>query len=97
MSTVFCPSYYYIIKRQDGKWFKGGSLLTSNVSRGLTGIEEFGITKRVLLLELKYINGGQPGFYIANVKDKQYYYCQDWSEVKKTFVSLGIGREEKQI
>ncbi len=95
MSTVIYPSYYYIIKRQDGKWLTGGSLLTSNVSRGLTGIEKFGITKQVLLLELKYINGGKPGFYIANVKDKQYYYCQDWSEVKRTFLSLGIGREEK--
>lgn len=62
MSTVIYPSYYYIIKRQDGKWLTGGSLLTSNVSRGLTGLEEFGITKQVLLLELKYINGGQPGF-----------------------------------
>lgn len=94
MSTVLYPSFFYILKKEGTKWLTGGSLLTSTQSRGLSGIEDFGITKRVLLLELKYINGGQPGYYVANVKDKKYYYCgEQWSDVKDTFFSLGIGRK----
>jgi hypothetical protein len=55
----------------------------------------FGITKNQIVIELFRTGGGKPGYYLANVRDKKYYYCgQDWESVKLTLKELGIGRDE---
>ena len=52
-------------------------------------------TKIKILVELFRINGGKPGYYLANVRDKKYYYCgQDWAGVKTKLRELGIGTNE---
>ena len=44
--------------------------------------------------ELRSINGGKQGYYIANILDKKYYYCgTEWKDVKTKFRELGIGRD----
>ncbi|MBN3945464.1 MAG: hypothetical protein HWQ38_02790 [Nostoc sp. NMS7] len=53
------------------------------------------MTKIKVLVELFRINGGRPGLYLADIRDKKYYYCgQDWEEVKAKLRELGIGRDE---
>jgi len=44
--------------------------------------------------ELRRINNGKQGYYIANILDKKYYYCgSEWEDVKTKLRELGIGRE----
>nr|WP_306296913.1 hypothetical protein [Nostoc sp. TCL26-01] len=41
------------------------------------------------------INGGNAGYYLANLRDKKYYYCGDnWEDVKTKLEELGIGKDE---
>ena len=41
------------------------------------------------------INGGQEGYYLANILDKQYYYCgKNPYDVKAKLNELGIIRPE---
>ncbi|NJL11048.1 MAG: hypothetical protein HC908_15200 [Calothrix sp. SM1_7_51] len=45
--------------------------------------------------ELKIINGGKEGFYLADIQEKKYYYCgREWASVKTKLQELGIGRPE---
>ncbi len=54
-----------------------------------------GITKNKIVTELFRISGGKPGYYLANFRDKKYYYCgDDWASVKLKLQELGIGRDE---
>ena len=48
----------------------------------------FGTSMKHVAVELFRINGGKPGYYIANILDKKYYYCGvEWKDVKaKLFV-----------
>ena len=45
--------------------------------------------------QLRLINNGKEGFYIADIKDKKYYYCgTEWEDVKNKLRELGIGRDD---
>ncbi|MDB9442061.1 hypothetical protein PN497_11915 [Sphaerospermopsis kisseleviana CS-549] len=47
------------------------------------------------MIELFRVNGGKNGYYIANIRDKQHYYCgSDWADVKVKLRQLGIGRND---
>lgn len=55
----------------------------------------FGTTKQEVALELFRINGGKPGYYLADLRSKEYYYCgTDPEDIKAQLRSLGIGRED---
>lgn len=45
------------------------------------------------MIALFRLNGGRAGFYLANLKDKQYYYCgRSLEGVQTQLFNLGIGR-----
>lgn len=51
----------------------------------------FGTTKASVVTELFRINGGKLGYYLANLVDKEYYYCgKNLEDVKAKFVELGV-------
>jgi hypothetical protein len=53
------------------------------------------LTKIKVLVELFRINGGKHGLYLADIRDKKYYYCGlDLEDVKAKLRSLGIGRDD---
>ncbi|AHJ28613.1 hypothetical protein NSP_22810 [Nodularia spumigena CCY9414] len=53
------------------------------------------MTKIKVLVELFRVNGGKAGLYLADIRDKKYYYCgQKWEDVKGLLRELGIGRDE---
>ncbi|MHC5762608.1 hypothetical protein [Nostoc sp.] len=67
----------------------------SSVGVGMEGTERYGVSGDTLLVELFRVNGGKAGYYIANLKDKLYYYCgSTLDDVRRQFLSLGIGRTE---
>lgn len=55
----------------------------------------FGTTKKKVVVELFRINGGKPGYYLADLRNEEYYYCgTEWNSVKTQLRSLGIGRPD---
>lgn len=93
--TIFHPIYYRILSRKGIVWMTHNSKLTSDVKISLSDLDRYGLTKEKLLIELFRIEGGKSGYYIANLRDKLYYYCgSDMESVRDTFYKLGIGRRE---
>jgi hypothetical protein len=97
-TTVVCPVYYQIIQRRNNGWaFKHGEPFINlfNVF-DLSPEDEFtafGTSMKKVAIALFRINGGRQGYYIADIKDKKYYYCGvEWEDVKAKLQELGIGR-----
>ncbi|GAB1540746.1 hypothetical protein NUACC21_34150 [Scytonema sp. NUACC21] len=96
-TAIIYPNYYRVVRHEAGKWYiKGAKFYSPNhVPIGLEGAEAYGITGDELLVSLFRVNGGKAGYYIANLRDKKYYYCGlSLEDVRATFQSLGIGRSE---
>ena len=98
-TSVIHPIHFQIVERKNADWyFKNGTPFYNPTSKPLptADVERlFGITKNKIVIELFRINGGKPGYYLANLKDKRYYYCgTDWSDVKKKLIDLGIDRAD---
>lgn len=92
-TTILHPDYYRVILCDSGRWFAVGSKLTSDRPVGFRG--EYGITRSQLITELFRINGGKHGYYLANLKSKEYYYCGSSLEnVRQQLLKLGIGRTD---
>ncbi len=99
MVKIHAPIHLQIYEREGTKWFFHGGEVFYN-ARGIptdldSTLKENGLTRMNVVAELFRISGGKPGFYLANVRDKRYYYCgQDWEDVKAKLRSLGIGRAD---
>lgn len=92
-TTAIHPIHYRVIKRVGTHWHVKGTKLNSSLPIGLKDVGDYGITVQEVFISLFRINGGSSGYYLANLKNKKYYYCGPKSEdVKTTLHSLGIGR-----
>lgn len=94
------PAYYRIVRRESNTWyFRKASLFSlsfsssSSLSIDFEHLEEsHGLTKSKVAIALFRINGGLPGYYLADLKHKVYQYCgADPQDVKSTFLRIGIG------
>ncbi|MBR8835400.1 MAG: hypothetical protein DSM106950_15590 [Stigonema ocellatum SAG 48.90 = DSM 106950] len=100
MSKIVSPVYYRIYDRVGTKWFavepSGIFYNPTDTSASLTHIvEQYGLKESKIIIELFRINGGRPGYYLANLRDKKYYYCgSNCEDVKKKLLELGIGRAD---
>jgi hypothetical protein len=93
--VILHPIYYRVLQKQGSQWLLHGSKLTSanNTSIGIQDLDQYNLSLERLINDLFRVNAGRDGFYIANLKDKQYYYCGLTADsVKTQFLSLGIGR-----
>ncbi len=55
----------------------------------------YGISKQEVAVNLRKINGGEAGYYLADLRNKKYYYCGTEPEgVRAKLRSLGIGRDD---
>lgn len=97
MTKIIHPGYYFIFRRKPYSWVCFYSKVFYNPKGKDTGFEEtltrYGLTKEHVFLELFKINAGKLGYYIANVRNRKYYYCgTEKIDIKVKFLSLGIGR-----
>lgn len=99
MLNIICPAHYVMIIREGADWLiKKASWFyrDRNTPADPTQINYeawFGISRVQIVIELFRINGGKPGYYLANLRDKKYYYCgQNWEDIRTTLLSLGIGQ-----
>lgn len=93
------PYHYKIYERDRGRWFDreiSAFYNDTGVPLDLANIEQtFGLTVEQVIIELFRINGGSSGYYLANLRDRKYYYCgKSWEDIKTTIQSLGIGRAD---
>lgn len=98
-ATIIYPSYFRIFECRTGRWFiKNPELFVSSAKKKNSLPQEicaiYGITEQQVVIELFRINGGNNGFYLANLRDKKYYYCGlQREDMKKKLLELGIGRK----
>ncbi len=54
---------------------------------------KYGLSKHKVMIELFRIRGGKISYYLADLRDKKYYYCGEAEgSVKDKLLELGIGR-----
>ncbi|NHC36902.1 hypothetical protein [Scytonema millei] len=99
MSDVVFPFYIRIYERRGTMWSaKSGTPFYNGTDKPMPreNIERyFKLTPLQVVIELFRINGGRAGFYIANLRDRKYYYCgAEWDDVKTTLHKIGIGRPD---
>ncbi|KAF3890435.1 MULTISPECIES: hypothetical protein [Nostocales] len=98
-TTIVRLVYYRVIERRGNGWaVQEGTSFINFFNAPLLSHEEifaaFGTSIKKLAIELFRINGQKQGYYIANILDKQYYYCgTQWKDVKTKLKELGIGRD----
>lgn len=99
-ASLIHPLHYLIVKREGTTWyFKPGSSVfynPRNVPVSLTleeRLHRFELNPSKLMIELFRVKVGKSGYYLVNLRDKQYYYCGlTWEVIKITLKSLGIGK-----
>ena len=102
MSSLIHPYHYLIVQREGTTWlFKSGGQVFYNPRNVPVALElddllhRFGLTKSAIAVELFRLNGGTPGYYLANLREGKYYYCGfHWDDVRAMFLMLGIGRKD---
>ncbi|TBR56469.1 hypothetical protein B4U84_29765 [Westiellopsis prolifica IICB1] len=99
-TTIFYPVYCRIVERRGNGWAftKGEPFINWFNAPWLEQKDlfaAFGTSMKKVAIELFRINGGRQGFYIADIKDKKYYYCGTcWEDVKTKLQELGITRPD---
>jgi hypothetical protein len=95
-SNIVHPDYIRIIEKKPQGWlFKAlKPFVTYKQVVDINDIEAlYGINEQQVIVELFRINGGRLGFYIADLRHRNYYYCGEEAEtVKLKLLSIGIGR-----
>lgn len=94
--TILHPDYFRVLECQGSRWVSRGSKLTGTGPAPLSEVEErYNITRSRLITDLFRINGGRLGYYLANLRDKRYYYCgESLEDVRLQLLALGIGRAD---
>lgn len=99
-TSIVHPLHYLIIEQKETAWhFQTGGKVFYNPRNIPVPLDckdqmrQFGLDSKKVVIELFRINAGRAGYYLANLRDKKYYYCgTEWEDVKTTLRSLGIGR-----
>lgn len=100
MTKIVHPFHYRVYRREGADWFvKDNQRIFHNATNepiDLNHVEQqFGLTQEQVIIELFRINGGKPGYYLANLRDRKYYYCGlRWEDIKTTLQNLGVGRAD---
>ncbi len=98
--TIIRPIYYRIIERRGRIWaFKEGEPFINWFNAPALDMEDLfsllDTSMEKIAAELRRINGAKQGYYIANIRDKKYYYCGiEWEDVKLKLRELEIGRPD---
>ena len=97
MSDILYPESYQIFLKEPEQWIYIKSKVFYNPNKKSTDLDStlarFNLKKTTVLCELFKINGGKLGYYLANLRNKKYYYCgTEAVDVKVKLLSLGIGR-----
>ncbi len=99
-TTIVSPIHYRIIERRGNGWaFKENEPFINWFNEPLLSQKDlfaaYDTSMKKVAIELFRINGGKQGYYIADILDKEYYYCgTEWENVKIKFREMGIGQPD---
>lgn len=98
-ASLVYPLHYRVAQREGNTWhFRKLSVFYNPSSVPIVDpndISSYGTSWRKLAIELFKINGGKPGFYLADLRNRKYWYCgDDEASVRARFHELGIGCSE---
>jgi hypothetical protein len=98
MTSLIYPGYFTIVQHNPPKWVFSGSKVFYNPHKDYnppTSKEKeayYGTSKHEVILNLFCQYLGKQGYYLVNLRDRQYYYCGlTLDDVKETLSNLGIG------
>lgn len=100
MEDLVYPLYYRVAYRERNNWhFKQLSVFYNPSNISIVDPNDikalYDMTWGQLAVAFFRINGGKEGWYLANLKDRQYYYCGEEREsVRAKLQSLGIGQPD---
>ncbi len=98
MSSIISPAHFGIFQREATTWNTWDASVFFNPGKPIdvNDIEAlFGITEEQVVTELFRHYEGKLGFYLVNLRDREYYYCGlQWSGIKAKLLELGIGRAD---
>lgn len=98
-TNIYHPDYYCLVERVPAGWlFNKGELFYTSLPFAVD-MNDFellyDISKLQVAIELRKINSDKAGYYLADLRNKKYYYCgTEVEEVKAKLRSLGIGRDD---
>lgn len=91
------PAYYQIVRQEARGWhFLIGEPFFNpkGVNYTLEALfKDYGTSEVEIAVALFRLHPDKAGYFLANLRDRQYHYCgPNIEDVKTTFLSLGIGR-----
>lgn len=98
-NKLVVPLHYRIVEREGGTWRFRVYKMFYRQSTHSVDPEDFeglyGMSRTQVAIALFRINGGRGGFYLADLKNKKYYYCGlEFKDVKTKLHELGVGRPD---
>ncbi|MBO3459963.1 hypothetical protein G7B40_040260 [Aetokthonos hydrillicola Thurmond2011] len=95
--TIIHPVYWQIyIRKPDGWCCKTGAVFYNPNNQAVDPdnfCSLYNLTHEDVIIELFRRYHGKLGYYLANLRDKQYHYCGlEFKDVRTKFLELGIGR-----
>lgn len=98
-TPVYTPAYVQIVHKKNGSWYflKPGRIVYTDEILDTDFFtkreKQYDLTKLKIAVKFHRITGGNPGFYLADMKHKKYFYCgKVFDDVRSKLLELGIGR-----
>jgi hypothetical protein len=98
-SRFAIPGHIFLVRKREHWEFIHGEVFWNPLNLPKLSLEDtfsmFGTTLVKVAAKLLQINNGQPGYYLANLADKKYYYCgENLEDIRTKLRELGIGQLE---
>lgn len=96
------PVYYLPIERKSDRWrFLHGEVFWNPFNLPIPqSVEVLLWCFRTSMSEVEHLRSinAAPGYYLANVLDKKYYYsATEWDDITTKLIDLGIGKRESNL
>lgn len=96
---IIYPDYICIVQRELGQWrikqprkIFWRSPECREIAHRENREEDYGLTEKGILLQLFRQFLGKLGFYVVNMRDREYYYAgTTWQDVQQKLWDIGIG------
>ncbi|BDA72946.1 hypothetical protein RIVM261_012150 [Rivularia sp. IAM M-261] len=98
-SCFITPAHIFLVKKRQNWEFVHGEVFWNPLNLPDLSLEDtfsmFGTSIVKVTAKLLQINDGQPGYYLADIAEKKYYYCsENLEDIRTKLRELGIGKLE---